>query len=181
MIQDAYKQRIIRQVAQEVGTQPEWLDALIKFETAGTYDPKVKNPNSSARGLIQFIDSTAQSEFGMRDSLHLVNTYPTFKSQMENAVLPYLKKYAPLDTKQKLFMAVFYPAYMNTAPDTMFPERVRNANPGIDTPADYIAFVERRVRLMPDPKLVIPSILILGVGGTALWMLWKYNQRNDRK
>lgn len=166
------RKRVIRDVARKIGTRPEWLDALINFETAGTYNPRIKNPHSSARGLIQFIDSTARSEFGVSDSLALVNKYPDFESQMYNAVLPYLKKYAPYPTKQKLYMAVFYPKYMNVAPDTPFPESVRKVNRGISTPQDYINFVDRRVKNPLLPKSLLPILLILGIGGVSFY-LWK--------
>lgn len=140
------KKEIIIDVAKKVNTDPRWLDALINFETAGTYSPSIKNPYSSARGLIQVIDATAISEFGAKDSLDLVNTYDTFESQMYNVVLPYLKKYAPLNTEQKLYMSVFYPDYMHVNPLKPFPKYVQNANPGIRNPKDYIQFVKNRVK-----------------------------------
>jgi len=161
---------IIRDVARQIGTRAEWLDALINFETAGTYDPQIKNPHSSARGLIQFIDSTARSEFGVSDSLALVQKYPDFKSQMYNAVLPYLKKYAPYPTKQKLYMAVFYPAYMNRPPSTVFPESVRKVNPGISTVQDYINYVDRRVKNPLIPKFAAPILLIVGIGVVSYYL-----------
>lgn len=136
----------IREIANRLGTNPEWLDALINFETAGTYNPKIKNPRSSARGLIQVIDATAVSDFNMPDSLSLIRKYPTFNEQMENVVYPYLAKYAPFASKQELYMAVFYPKYRRVSPDTIFPEKVREVNPNITTVQDYVDFVDRRVK-----------------------------------
>lgn len=162
----------IQEIANRLGTDPRWLDALINFETAGTYSPTIQNPRSSARGLIQVIDKTAQDEFNATDSLTLVNTYPTFESQMENVVYPYLAKYAPFATKQELYMSVFYPKYRKVDPDTVFPENVQKANPGIVTVQDYVDFVDRRVK---QDKLVLGKgavnigiILIAGVVGYFL-------------
>jgi len=170
----AQRKQKIEEVAQRLGVSPVWLDALINFETAGTYSPTVKNPTSSARGLIQVIDSTAQSDFGVSDSLELVNQYPTFESQMENVVYPYLEKYMPFSGKQSLYMAVFYPAYRNVPAHKAFPEHVRAANPGIDSPRDYIDFVERRIN---RAALHFPMGTKFGaavlIAGAALWLLYK--------
>lgn len=148
------RKEIIADIAGKLNVNPSWLDALINFETAGTYSPTIKNPNSSARGLIQVINSTARSDFGVTDSFALVNMYPTFREQMYNVVYPYLKKYAPFPTKQSLYMAVFYPAFRNVSPTTPFPATVQKANTytvngrsvTISTPADYIRFVDDRIR-----------------------------------
>ena len=165
------KQRaeIIADVAQKLGTRPEWLDALINFETGGTYDPTIKNPNSSARGLIQVIDRTAQDEFGVLDSLELVAKNPDFRSQMYNVVLPYLKKYAPFEDKQSLYMAVFYPKYRYVSPETEFPAYVQRVNPGIRKVQDYIDFVDARIKedTLHFPFSTAP-ILIAGIIGAIL-------------
>lgn len=120
---------------------PAWLDALIAFETGGTFSPTIKNPNSSARGLIQIIDSSAQG-IGYADSLDAVTQNPDFESQMENVVIPYLAPYAPFPTKQSLYMAVFYPAYRDAPLFKRFPYHVRKVNPGIVTVKDYINKVD---------------------------------------
>lgn len=169
----------IREVAAAVGTRPEWLDALINFETGGTYDPLVKNPLSSARGLIQVIDATAQDVFGYQDSLALVSDYPDFYSQMDNVVFPYLQSRMnthnagrPLDTRQSLYMAVFYPAYMNEGTSKEFPEAVKRVNPGIERVQDYIDFVNARIRtasLRIPPTL--PLIAILAAMGGVYWWI----------
>lgn len=165
---------IIRDVADRLGTKAHWLDALINFETAGTYSPLIKNPNSSARGLIQVIDSTAQSDFGYSDSSSLVMEYPDFESQMYNVVLPYLQKYKPFPTKQSLYMAVFYPKYRDVPRSTVFPEHVRKVNPGITTVQDYINFVDRRIKTseLRIPKS-IPVLMAAILTGTAVYLYTK--------
>jgi len=51
----------IEAMAKRLGTQPEFLIAVMSFESAGTFSPSIQNPLSGATGLIQFIASTARS------------------------------------------------------------------------------------------------------------------------
>jgi len=165
--------RKIQEIAAKLGVNPAWLDALINFETGGSYDPLKKGPTSTgAHGLIQIINSTARTDFGYPDSLSLVQDYPTFDEQMDGIVYPYLKKYMPFKTQQSLYMAVFYPAYRFVPPDREFPMDVQKANPGIKTPQDYINFVNRRIQqstLHFPPATVLPLI----IAAAGLWFLYK--------
>lgn len=139
------RQEAIIQVSRQLGiTNPEWLVKLIGFETADTYDPMKKNPTSSARGLIQFMDSTAR-DMGYRDSLELVTRYPAFVSQLYYPVEIYLRTYRPFPTETSLYMAVFYPKYRKAPMNQQFPDRVQRANPGIRTVGDYVSKVSRRM------------------------------------
>ncbi|TEU30079.1 hypothetical protein [Alkanindiges illinoisensis] len=52
---NADKAKSIQAVASRLGINPNDLAAVISFETAGSFDPGAKNPNSSATGLIQFM------------------------------------------------------------------------------------------------------------------------------
>lgn len=156
----------ISAVARRLSIPPEWLQALIDFETGGTFSPEIKNPNSSARGLIQLTDGAAV-DLGFASSFDAVQRYPDFDSQMDGIVYPYLARYAPFNDKQSLYMAVFYPAYRTASPDTVFSETIRAVNPGIDTVSDYINFVDRRIKepILAYPKrLALPLILFIGAG-----------------
>lgn len=117
----------------------EFFAKLIYFESRN--NPLAANPKSSAKGLIQFIDSTAR-ELGFRDSLDLVSRYPTFDSQMSGPVREYMEKGVPFRDKYDIAMYVFYPKYRKVSPDTQFPDNVKKANPGINTPRDYVNYVE---------------------------------------
>jgi hypothetical protein len=153
----------IKEIADKLRVNPAWLDALINFETGGSYDPLKQGPAiTGARGLIQVIDSTARTTFGYADSLSLVQDYPDFDSQMDSVVYPYLKHYMPFTTQQSLYMAVFYPAYRFVDPNTKFPDNVIAVNPGINTPRDYINFVNKRIRQssMHFPMSGIPLAII---------------------
>jgi hypothetical protein len=59
----------------------------------------------------------------------------------------FLRHRGKLKSKYDVYMAVFYPSYVGQPPSTLFPENVRLANPGINTPEDYAAKVEAVAKL----------------------------------
>lgn len=146
-------------IASRLNASPGDLYRLIQFESK--WNPQAKNPRSSARGLLQFTDSTAQS-LGYKSSLDLVNKNKTVTDQLF-VVEKYLSRYAPFSGKQSLYMAVFYPAARNWHPAKLFPAAVQAVNPGIRNPSDYIRFV--------DGNTVAKLALIPIIGGAVLLYL----------
>lgn len=140
---DTIRNYLIGQAAAKIKADPVALHNLISFETAGTFDPAIKNPSSTARGLIQFTNATAQS-LGYADSADLVAKNPTFADQLAGPVVSYLSRFMPYETRQELYMAVFYPAAKDWPLNQPFPEWVRRANPGINFVGDYVSLVEGR-------------------------------------
>jgi hypothetical protein len=132
-------------VAKDLATSPEWLWEVMNFESR--LNPKAANPKSSAKGLIQFLDSTAKS-LGYKSSQDLVNKHPTFTSQVKGPVRAYFLPGKPYASRQSLYMKVFYPAARAVPPDTTFKTlyakhggnytSFASANPGIVTVADYV-------------------------------------------
>jgi hypothetical protein len=142
MALDMTKAQALTQLSKWMGVNESWLDGLIRFESG--WDPAAENKISGARGLIQFMPSTAKI-LGYRDADDLVEKYPDIPSQLLGPVAAYFKLPAskgPWPTKQSLYMSVFYPAYRSVTPDTMMSSLVRSENPGIDTVQDYMNFVE---------------------------------------
>ena len=137
----------LRHVARELGVEPVLLAALIEFESR--WNPQAKNPRSSARGLIQFMDATARG-MGYDGSDDLIASHPDTVSQLRCCVRDYLAPQRPFRDEppalpgQSLFLAVFYPAARRWHPDRKFSARVRAANPGIVTVRDYVDHVMRR-------------------------------------
>lgn len=125
-------------IANNLGVNSSDLEKLIKFESG--FNPKAKNPYSSARGLLQFTDRTAVS-LGFKNSADLVKKHPTVLSQL-SVVERYLSQFKPFYGKQSLYMSVFYPAARNWLSSREFPLSVQAVNPGIKTPADYVRKVE---------------------------------------
>lgn len=50
----------VREIAEELGIEPSWLMACMAFETGERFSASVRNPQSSATGLIQFMEATAR-------------------------------------------------------------------------------------------------------------------------
>lgn len=165
------KEQALAAVSIDLNVPPEWLRALIKFES--NEDPKARNKISGARGLIQFLHSTAKS-LGFKDADDLVSQYPDYISQLLNPVRQYLRQFKPFPTKQSLYMSVFYPAARNWSADTVFPDTVRAANPNIDTVGDYVAFVEKR--RIPVVKTAT-TILIIGVLVAGYFLYQHYSKK----
>lgn len=160
----------LEKVAKEISTQPEWLWEVMNFESR--LNPQAKNPLSTARGLIQFLDSTARG-MGYTGSADLVAKHPTFTSQLLGPVRAYFLSSRPYPTFQSLFMKVFLPAARTVPPDTSFQKfyptaaswaAFTKANPGIFTVADYIAKVRKAARGM-WPTATVKKVVTTGAGG----------------
>jgi hypothetical protein len=153
-----------------------WLDALINNESS--WDPVAMNPGSSAKGLIQFIDSTART-LGFTDSYDLITQYADVTTQLEGPVFNYLNKFKPFPTMQSLYLAVFYPAARTWDPLKPFPDSVQQANPGITTPQDYVSMVNRKAgfaeALNVSKQWGLPVLLLIG------GLIWMIMDRKARK
>jgi hypothetical protein len=151
--------KALSEVSVSLGIDSKDLYKLIDFETAGTWNPLIKNKYSSARGLIQFTDATARS-LGYKDSLDLVTKNDSIESQLYFPVLQYLSKFKPFPTKQSLYMSVFYPVARQWPLNKAFPDTVQKSNPGIKTVQDYVNKVEGIAR-----KTITPGLLaLIGLG-----------------
>jgi hypothetical protein len=79
--------------------------ACMAFETGRTFSPSVKNPQSSATGLIQFIRSTAE---------HLGTSVEALAEMSAVDQLDYVKKYfepyaSQIDSLEDMYMAILWP------------------------------------------------------------------------
>lgn len=124
----------LKTIAAELGMPWEWLWVELNFESR--FRPSVKNPHSSARGIMQWTNDRAR-DLGYRDSLELVTQNPTVSQQLD-MVRKDLKRYKPFPTFQSLAMAVFLPAYRYKDADTELPDWAQSVNAGIKTVGDYV-------------------------------------------
>lgn len=170
------------ETAKAIQADPQHLWEVINFESR--HNPLAANPLSSAKGLVQFMDSTAQ-EMGYASSQDLVNRFPSYEAQMRGPVRAYfLKKRPPFPTRQSLFMAVFMPVAKNVPPDTTmkdiylqnpkslgglaaYEKKFVPQNPGILTVQNYVDAVAKAA------KRKVPSVAggIAGVTGVAILAL----------
>ncbi len=157
-------------LSRELRIPMHWLFQIIKFES--NFNPQAKNPYSSARGLIQFIDSTAR-DLGYNSSLDLVTKHPSIVSQIKGPVRRYFLRYYPFPTKSSFYMSVFYPKYRNYDLDYEFPNYIKKVNPNIITIRDYVKWV--------DGGLDLSGIYsIIGVGMLAGYFFIS-NKKKRRK
>lgn len=95
----------VNKASGNLGINPDHLLGVISFETVGTFSPAVKNPNGSATGLIQFLESTAKS---------LGTTTAELRNMTREEQMVYVEKYlAPFKGRMKnlgdVYMAVHWP------------------------------------------------------------------------
>jgi hypothetical protein len=122
-------------VATNIGVNVDDLYRIIEFETAGSWSPSVKAPTSSATGLIQFIESTAQG----------LGTSTADLAQMSRAEqMQYVEKYlepykGQINNFGDLYMAVHWPAGIGKDDNYVMYERgsaAYDANKGLDQNGD---------------------------------------------
>lgn len=128
----------IVELADELHTDPQWLAELMAFETGGTFSPSVQHPVTKATGLIQFMPSTAKALGTTVENLAAMNTL-----EQLGFVERYFRQFnPPFDSRQRLFMAVFYPAARFWPAGREFPAEVQAVNKAA-TPAAYADNVAR--------------------------------------
>jgi len=174
-------------IAQALKASPEDLNALIQAESG--WNPAAYN-KSGAIGLIQFMPQTLK-DYGLLSAAlsekvptkgpvpenvkaevkaEFLAKWPTVEAQLRGPVLTYFNRYKPYPTRQSLYLAVFRPTWRYYAPDTVFPADVRAQNPGINTVADYVAFVERKRQNQTIAKSAgVAGILLASVA--VIWTL----------
>ncbi len=162
-------------LASEIGAHPVWVANLIHFETGGSFSPQQWNGKQhDALGLIQFRATTAAELLGLPVSYRTDKGYPRYdKATLREAMerleamtateqMKYVRKHlvriarsrGKLDTKHRLYMAVFQPSAVNKGPNDWLSNNVaelaeiRAKNNGIDTPAKYSAKVEKGAKIV---------------------------------
>jgi len=96
----------VNRVSSNLGIQPVDLLKAISFETVGTFKPDIKNPGSSATGLIQFIEKTAKG---------LGTSTAELRNMSRTQQMEYVEKYLEpfkgrLNNLGDIYMAIHWPA-----------------------------------------------------------------------
>ena len=139
----------LRDIAADIGTDPSWLMACMAFETGRTFSPAVRNPSSSATGLIQFMAQTARDLGTTVDDLARM----TAEDQLEY-VHRYFKPFrGRLGSLGDCYMAILWPAAVGRPDDYVVfssGKAAYQANAALDidkdggvTKRECCAFVER--------------------------------------
>ncbi|MEI8377494.1 MAG: transglycosylase SLT domain-containing protein [bacterium] len=135
-LSDKFYSKVVR-ISKRVGCDPNALMAVMKSESG--LNSKAKNPNGSATGLIQFIESTAKG---------LGTTTAELKRMSPEKQLDYVEKYllktknaAGIDENKRidgatLYSLVFLPAYAKRQVLCKSGSTAYNANKGLDLNKD---------------------------------------------
>jgi hypothetical protein len=166
------------EVSAALGVDPRWLDVLINFESG--WNTRATNAISGARGLIQFLPSTAAS-LGYGDADLLVETYPDIESQLRGPVLKYLSQFKPFTSDYDLFMSVFYPKARTQPPSAQFPDSVQRANPGLHTPQDYVDLVYKHAGIERAAVVGGSVVVALLLAGSFIYYLRRGLRRGAKK
>jgi LPXTG-motif cell wall-anchored protein len=128
----------VNSISKELGIQPNWLMAIMYFESAKTFSPSIKNKDTNAVGLIQFMPSTAVG-------------LGTSTSQLEKMTavqqLDFVKKYLlPYKSRMKSYVdtyfSVFFPLAIGKPNDWVLKTNnlsaglIARQNPAFDTNKD---------------------------------------------
>ncbi|GAB3035514.1 hypothetical protein GCM10025298_25850 [Natronobiforma cellulositropha] len=136
-VDEAFTERV-REIAAELGADPNHLMAIMAFETGYSFDPAQENmAGSGATGLIQFMPRTAEGLGTSTDELAEM----TALEQLEY-VRAYFQPYAGnLDTVDDFYMAVLWPAAVGESDDyVLFEEGTiqYEQNAGLDHDGDGV-------------------------------------------
>lgn len=111
----------VNELGATLGISPKYLLAVMHFETGGSFDPAERNPVSTATGLIQFMERTAEEAFST------TTAYLASLTQLQQ--LHYVKRYFKMRQSQAkdrgltisslsdVYMAVLFPVAMGRSDD----------------------------------------------------------------
>ena len=118
---------------------PTALAAIMSFETGGTFSPTIRNPQSNAVGLIQWIPSTARSVLGMSTA----QIAALSREEQLPLVLKYFRAVTRggkrLSTVSDFYAAVFAPGFIGRADSTIMyraPSQAYEWNKALDRNGD---------------------------------------------
>lgn len=133
-VSQEFKDKVVL-IAADLETNPNFLTAVMSFESGGTFSPSVKNPLSGAVGLIQFMPSTAKGLGTTSQALAQM----TAEDQLDFVAKHFKRFKGKLKTLEDTYMAVLFPAAVGKGSDHVLftkPSRVYKQNSGLDINKD---------------------------------------------
>ena len=148
----------IRELALYMDVGEHDLFSLIYFETGGTMNAQIRNPNSSAGGVLQFTDATSRTLKHTDGSRYtstndLLSRCPDMACQLAvpgkttkfgGPAYQYLSRFKIRD-RYDMFMAVFYPYAIGKGPDYILPKNIQELNNGIHSVEEYVKRVDEQI------------------------------------
>jgi hypothetical protein len=136
----AFRSKLVR-IAGELGLDAGYLAGVMSFETGAKFTPDVRNPQSGATGLIQFMPSTAKL---------LGTTTAELAAMTAEEQLDWVKKFyekvgtGNIHNATDHYMAVFSPAFIgkpHSTPMYSAPSKAYEQNKGLDRDKDGVITV----------------------------------------
>lgn len=129
----------VREISQRLNINPNWLMAVMGFETGYTFSPAARNPGSTATGLIQFLEASAR-RVGTSTAQLARMTAVTQLDYVEKYFEPYAARIKNLGD---CYLAVLWPAAIGRPDSYIMWERDSGeymaeyaANSGLDVNRD---------------------------------------------
>ncbi|GAB3970843.1 hypothetical protein GCM10028806_19610 [Spirosoma terrae] len=130
----------VQAISNRLQIDPNWLMIVIRFESAGTFSPSVKNPYSEAYGLIQFTKVGVSGLGVTLDQIKVMDAI-TQLDYVEKYLKPYTGRMTDL---YSVYLAVFAPVYIGR-PDAqkvyVSPSKEYTSNKALDTNNDGVITV----------------------------------------
>ncbi len=95
----------VQEISTKLGINPNWLMAIMNWESARTFSPSVKNPYSTATGLIQFMRATAIDLGTTVEQLARMSAI----EQLDWVYKYYARYRSKLNSYTDLYLTTFYP------------------------------------------------------------------------
>jgi transglycosylase-like protein with SLT domain len=133
-VSTAFKAKVI-QISGNILVDPDFLMAAMAFESGQTFSPSVKNAQSGATGLIQFMPSTATT-LGTSTAALAGMTAVDQLNYVEKYFNPYKGK---LNTIEDVYMAILWPNAIGKPNSFLLfssPSTAYNQNSGLDANHD---------------------------------------------
>lgn len=138
-VSDRFKEKVI-QIASDLGTNPNFLLAVMSFETGETFSPSVRNPVSGAVGLIQFMKPTAQGLGTTQAALAQLSA----EDQLDFVAKHFKPFKGKLKTLEDAYMAVLLPSAVGKGSNHVLfrkPSQRYSQNSGLDINRDGLVTV----------------------------------------
>ncbi|MCA9070407.1 MAG: transglycosylase SLT domain-containing protein, partial [Planctomycetaceae bacterium] len=151
-----FRQKVF-EIADRLKIPPDYLMTVMAIETSKnvngkmvpTFDPSIKNPGSSAVGLIQFMKATAKDLGTTTEKLAKMSAVDQL-DYVEKYLKPYVGK---MKSVEDVYLAVFYPNAIGKKDGYEFPQSIYQPNKGLDkdkngklTKGEIANFVRRTLK-----------------------------------
>lgn len=123
----------VKALALKLDVPADWLMFVMDFESG--LNPQARNPQSTATGLIQFIESTARDLGTTTDALYQMSNVEQMH-YVEKYLVQKRNQFGSFDHIVDLYLAIFYPVAIPKPMSYIFPESVYRVNKLFDLNGD---------------------------------------------